>query len=153
MHDDRALPLPALVGLDAARQALLLVAVDPQLGGVVVSAAAGSGKSSLARGFRSLQNGAPFVELPLSSDEESLLGGIDLEATMRTGTRVLRRGTLARADGGAVYVDGLNLLPDSTANLLMAALDRGELQIEREGLSVRQPARFCLLASYDPSEG
>jgi magnesium chelatase subunit D len=154
MHAEYILPLPALVGLDAARQALLLLAVDPRLEGVVVSAAAGSGKSSLARGFASLQGeGAPFVELPLGADEESLLGGIDLEATLYAGGRVLRRGALARADGGAIYVDGLNLLADSTANLLMAALDRAELQIEREGISERQPARFCLLASYDPAEG
>ena len=52
MPNETTLPLPALVGLDAARQALLLLAVEPRLGGVVLAAPAGSGKSSLARGFR-----------------------------------------------------------------------------------------------------
>ena len=92
------LPLPALVGLDTAQQALLLLAVEPRLGGVILAAPAGSGKTSLARGFRALlPDGARFVELPLGADEDSLLGGIDLEATLRAGTRVPRAGALARA--------------------------------------------------------
>jgi magnesium chelatase subunit D len=148
------LPLPALVGLDTAQQALLLLAVEPRLGGVILAAPAGSGKTSLARGFRALlPDGAPFVELPLGADEDSLLGGIDLEATLRAGTRVPRAGALARAHNGVIYVDGLNLLPDSSANLLLSALDTQEVRVEREAVSLRQPACFSLLASYDPAEG
>jgi magnesium chelatase subunit D len=160
------IPFPALVGLDTAQQALLLLAVEPRLRGLVIGAAAGTGKSSLARGFAEIIRGqaflspasdtrssSPFVELPLGADEESLLGGLDLEATMRTGRRVPRAGILARAHGGLVYVDQLNLLPDVTANLLMAALESGEVRVEREGLSLRTPASFCLIATYDPAEG
>src|SRR3712207_4192760 len=96
-----ALPLPALVGLEAAQQALLLLAVDPQLRGLVLAAPAGTGKSSLAHGFRSLiDEDAPFVDLPISVDEEGLLGGLDMEATLRTGRRVVRGGALARAHNG-----------------------------------------------------
>jgi magnesium chelatase subunit D len=153
MHAE-PLPFPALVGLEPAQQALLLLAVEPRLRGVALAAPAGSGKTSLARGMRALlSGGVPFVELPLGVDDDGLLGGIDLEATLRAGARVPRTGALARADGGLLYVDGLNLLPDSSANLLLAALDSGEVRLEREGVSLRQPARFCLLASYDPAEG
>lgn len=153
MHAE-PLPFPALVGLEPAQQALLLLAVEPRLRGVALAAPAGSGKTSLARGMRALLGGGvPFVELPLGVDDDGLLGGIDLEATLRAGERVPRTGALARADGGLLYVDGLNLLPDSSANLLLAALDSGEVRLEREGVSLRQPARFCLLASYDPAEG
>ena len=154
LASETTLPLPSLVGLDAAVRALLLLAVEPRLGGVVFAAPAGTGKSSLARGFAALcLTPAPFVELPASADEEALLGGLDLAATLRAGRRVLRSGLLARADGGALYADQLNLLPDATANLLLGALDGGEIRIERDGISTRAPARFTLLASYDPAEG
>ncbi|HEU4326023.1 MAG TPA: magnesium chelatase ATPase subunit D [Roseiflexaceae bacterium] len=166
------LPLPALVGLDHAIQALLLLAVEPRLRGAVFAAPAGTGKSSLARGFHALVGGegwglravedslppgsqpsAPFIDLPLGADEESMLGGLDLEATLRAGRRMARAGLLARAHGGVVYADQINLLADGAANLLLGALDSGEVRLEREGLSLRAPARFCLLGSYDPAEG
>lgn len=154
------LPFSALVGLDAARQALLLLAVEPRLRGLVLAASAGSGKSSLARGFRALlerlaetPQAAPFVELPINSDEAGLLGGLDIQATLQAGRRVARPGALARAHGGVVYVDGLNLLPDSSANMLLSVIESGEVRVEREGLSLRAPAHFRFIGTYDPAEG
>ena len=149
------LPFPALVGLDVAQQALLLLAVDPELRGLVIAAPVGSGKSSLARSARALLDpaDAPFVELPLGADEDALLGGLDIQATLRGGARVLRPGLLARAHGGTIYVDGLNLLPDSSANLLLGALESGDVRVEREGISARASTRFRLIGSYDPAEG
>lgn len=146
------LPFPALVGLELAQQALLLLAVDPRLRGVVLSAPAGTGKSSLARGIRQII-GTDFVEIPASIDVENLLGGLDLEATLHTGEVTLQPGVLARAHGGVAYIDGINLLDDASANLLLSVLDEGEVRVEREGVSVRSPARFRLIASYDPAEG
>lgn len=149
------LPFPALVGLEMAQQALLMLAIEPRLRGVVLAAAAGTGKSSLARGLRSifLQGELPFIELPAGIDIENLLGGIDVQASLVKGRMVTRSGVLARAHGGIVYVDGLNLLTDACANLLLAVLDDGEVRVEREGVSLRAPAHFSLLASYDPAEG
>lgn len=150
-----SLPFHALIGLELAQQALMLLAVEPRLQGVVLAAAAGTGKSSLARGMRSLlgDETAPFIELPPSVDVENLLGGLNLEATLRTGRMVMQPGVLTRAHGGVAYVDGLNLLADGSANLLLTALDEGEVRLEREGISLRTPARFCLIGSYDPAEG
>jgi len=151
------LPLPALVGLELAQQALLLLAVEPRLRGMAVGAPAGAGKSSLARGMRDLlcsgDRSVPFVELPLGVDEAGLLGGLDIEATLRAGRRVARAGALARADGGILYADQVNLLPDAIINPLIAAIDTGEVRLEREGLSIRSPARFTFIGSYDPAEG
>jgi magnesium chelatase subunit D len=151
------LPLPALVGLELAQQALLLLAVEPRLRGMAVGAPAGAGKSSLARGMRDLlcsgDRSVPFVELPLGVDEAGLLGGLDIEATLRAGRRVARAGALARADGGILYADQVNLLPDAIINPLIAAIDTGEVRLEREGLSIRSPARFVFIGSYDPAEG
>lgn len=147
------LPLPGLVALDTPRLALLLLAVEPRLKGVVLAGGAGTGKSSLGRGLKALLPESPFVELPVGTDDEALLGGLDLEATVRAGRRVLRPGLLARANGGILAIDGFNLLPESAANVLLGALEDGELRIERDGLSLRTPTQFCLVGGYDPAEG
>ncbi|WP_448336974.1 magnesium chelatase ATPase subunit D [Chloroflexus aurantiacus] len=156
------LPFTAIVGLDTARQALLLLAVDPSLAGVAIGAGAGTGKSALVRAFaRMLAGGREFdptipwqlVEMPVGVSEDRLLGGIDIEATLATGERVHRSGLLARANGGMLYVDSVNLLDDSTINHILSALDSGVVRVEREGISVVEPARFVLLVTYDPAEG
>lgn len=160
-----SLPFSALVGLDTARQALLLLAVDPGLSGVVIGAGVGTGKSTLMRSFAALIEhaelstsrfsmlNAQFVELPVGVTEDRLLGGLDLEATLARGERVHRSGLLAKAHGGLLYADSVNLLDDSTINHLLAALDSGLVRVERDGLSVVEAARFALLATYDPAEG
>lgn len=149
------LPFPALIGLEQAQQALLLLAIEPRLRGVVLAAGAGTGKSSLARGLRDLlgDGKTPFVEVPASIDVENLLGGLDLQATLHTGRVILRDGVLAKAHEGIAYVDGINLLTDATTNLLLSVIDEGEVRVEREGISLRSPARFSLIGSYDPAEG
>jgi magnesium chelatase subunit D len=146
--------MAGLVGLDTALEAVRLLAVDPRLGGIAIGASVGSGKSSLARASVGLfGTRSTFVELPLGSDEEALLGGIDIEATLRTGTRTARSGVLARAHGGVLYADALNLLPDSVVNILLGALDTGTVQLEREGMSQQITCRFRLIGTYDPAEG
>jgi magnesium chelatase subunit D len=148
-----ALPLTALVALDEPKLALLLLAVEPRLAGVVWAGPAGSGKSAILDGYRQLLPATPVLTLPLGADEEALLGGTDLEATLQRGERVIQPGLLARAHGGALMVDSCNLLQDSATNVLMSALDQGVLHLEREGLSQRLEARFALLATFDPAEG
>ncbi len=150
----QTMPMAGLVGIDTALEAVRMLAVDPRLGGVAIGAPVGSGKSSLARATVGLFGAATsFIELPLGSDEEALLGGIDIEATLRTGTRAARRGLLARADGGVLYADALNLLPDAVVNILLGALDTGRVQLEREGMSQQITCRFRLIGTYDPAEG
>jgi magnesium chelatase subunit D len=150
----QSLPFPALVGLERVQQALLLMAIQPRLRGVILAAPAGTGKTSLARGLRDLLGAkTPFVELPSSVDAENLLGGADIEATLRTGRLVLQRGVLARAHGGFVYADGLNLLQDSVTNALLSVMDTGIVAVEREGISLRLPAEFSFIGTYDPAEG
>lgn len=146
------MPLPALVGLDAPRLALLLLAVEPRLRGVAFAAPAGSGKSALIDGYRQLLPEQPWCELPLGADEEALLGGLDFEATLANGRRMLQRGALERAHGGALVIESLNLLADRLVNPLLAVLDDGLLQVEREGLSRRTECRFVTLVGFDPAE-
>jgi magnesium chelatase subunit D len=147
------LPLPALVAVDTPRLALLMLAVEPRLRGLVLVGPVGSGKSALLGGVRSLLPGLAYAVLPAGADEEALLGGLDLEASLREGRSVVRPGLLERCDGGWLAVPALNLLNDSGVHALLAALEEGELHVEREGLSRRATARFRLLASYDPADG
>lgn len=143
-----------IVGLDIVKQALLLLAVDPSLGGCAMAAPVGSGKSTLARAYAALRaDGAPFVELPVNVTEDRLLGGLDLEATLASGRRVVEKGVLAAAHGGVLYVDGLNLLDGAIEASLIETLATGEVRVEREGLSAQFPASFVLLATYDSAEG
>lgn len=149
------LPFPALVGLEIAQQAMILLAIEPRLRGLVISAPAGTGKSSLARGLHEILgfDNTPFIELPASIDAENLLGGLDLEATLHRGEIVMQSGLLAKAHGGFAHVDGINLVNDDTTNLMLAVMDSGVVQLEREGISLRFPAEFSLIGSYDPNEG
>ncbi len=143
-----------IVGMDLAKQALMLLAVDPALGGVVIPSAVGSGKSTLARAFADiLPEGTPFVELPLNVTEDRLIGGVDLEATLASGVRVVQHGVLSKANGGVLYVDSLSLLDSSAVSHIMDAMSRGEVLVEREGLSEVHPADFMLVGTYDPSDG
>ncbi len=143
-----------IVGMDLAKQALMLLAVDSELCGVVIPSAVGSGKSTLARAFADiLPESTPFVELPLNVTEDRLIGGVDLEATLATGLRVVQHGVLSKAHGGVLYVDSLSLLDSSAVSHVMDAMSRGEVLVEREGLSEVHPAKFMLVGTYDPSDG
>ncbi|EAT58944.1 magnesium chelatase ATPase subunit D [Chlorobium ferrooxidans] len=143
-----------IVGMDLAKKALMLLAVDSSLGGVVIPSAVGSGKSTIARAFAHiLPEGTPFVELPLNVTEDRLIGGVDLEATLATGVRVVQHGVLSKANGGVLYVDSISLLDSSAVSHIMDAISRGEVLVEREGLSEVHPAKFMLVGTYDPSDG
>jgi magnesium chelatase subunit D len=142
-----------IVGLDSAKQALLLLAVDSTLGGVAISAKVGSGKSALARAFALLVPNTPFVELPLNATEDRLIGGLDLEATLTTGERVIEKGLLARANDGVLYVDSINLLDANAMTAIMQAMSSGVVRVERDGLSATHDARFVLIGTFNASEG
>lgn len=149
-----ALPFTSIVGLDVAKQALLLLAVNPALSGAAMAATVGSGKSTLARAFAVLlPDGSPFVELPLNTTEDRLLGGLDLEATLATGRRVVEPGLLAKAHGGVLYIDGMNLLDKGVVAQLLAVMAAGVVRVEREGLSAVYPASFVMVGTYDASDG
>ncbi|MDW8466986.1 MAG: ATP-binding protein [Chloroherpetonaceae bacterium] len=100
-----------------------------------------------------MPEGTPFVELPVNVTEDRLLGGLDLEAALATGKRVIERGLLAKANGGVLYVDALNLLDNTTAAYLIETMSRGVVFLEREGLSAVHEAKFMLIATFDPSDG
>ncbi|HEX9530728.1 MAG TPA: VWA domain-containing protein [Acidimicrobiales bacterium] len=148
-----AFPFGAVVGQADAQLALLLAAVDPGIGGVLLRGDKGSAKSTLARGLAGLlPPGAPFVELPVGATEDRVVGGLDLGEAF-AGAASLRPGLLSAAHGGVLYVDEVNLLPDHLVDLLLDAAASGVHHVERDGLSHTAPARFVLVGSMNPEEG
>lgn len=146
-------PFSAIVGQAQFKLAMILVAVQPRIGGVLIRGEKGTAKSTVARGLARLLPGDRFRTLALSATEDRLVGGLDLEQTLASGQPVLQPGLLAEADGGIVYVDEVNLLEDHLANLVLDAAASGVVSIEREGLSVSAPARFSLIGTMNPEEG
>ncbi|HKE75825.1 MAG TPA: ATP-binding protein [Acidimicrobiales bacterium] len=147
-------PFSAVVGQGEARLALLLAAIDPGIGGVLLRGDKGSAKSTLARGLAGmLPGGAPFVELPLGATEDRVLGTIDLKAALTEGATQFRPGLLASAHGGVLYVDEVNLLPDHLVDVLLDVAASGLNRVERDGVSHSHPARFVLVGSMNPEEG
>ncbi len=176
-------PFSAIVGQDEMKLALLIAAVDPAIGGVMVFGDRGTGKSTAARalaallppiqvvegcrfgcetpgqcpgpcsGGKTVRQAVPFVDLPLGATEDRLLGALDLERALRTGERIYEPGLLARAHRGFLYIDEINLLEDHLVDLLLDVAASGQNVVEREGLSVRHAARFVLIGSGNPEEG
>jgi magnesium chelatase subunit I len=95
----------------------------------------------------------PVVDLPLGATEDRVVGALDLERALTRGEKAFEPGLLARANRGFLYIDEVNLLEDHLVDLLLDVAASGENVVEREGLSVRHPARFVLIGSGNPEEG
>ena len=95
----------------------------------------------------------PVVDMPLGATEDRVVGALDLERALTRGEKAFEPGLLARANRGFLYIDEVNLLEDHLVDLLIDVAASGENVVEREGLSVRHPARFVLVGSGNPEEG
>jgi magnesium chelatase subunit D len=152
-------PFSCIVGQEDLKLALLLAAVDPTIGGVLITGERGTAKSTAARAMAALlpktREGAdaPFVELPLGATEDRLVGALNISTVLREGRTELKSGLLAQADGGVLYVDEVNLLPDHLVDLLLDTAASGSVRIERDGLSASEAARFLLVGTMNPEEG
>ena len=186
-----AYPLSAIVGQAEMKLGILIAAVDPAIGGVLILGDRGSGKSTAVRGLAALlpkmiavvdcrygcdpadeaalcaecrerrlggrlpthRVPVPVVDLPLGATEDRVVGALDLEKALTQGVKAFETGLLARAHRGFLYIDEVNLLEDHLVDLLLDVAQSGENVVEREGLSIRHPARFVLVGTGNPEEG
>ncbi|OBG99087.1 hypothetical protein A5697_14525 [Mycobacterium sp. E3251] len=152
-------PFSAIVGHDQLRLALLLCAVRPEIGGALIRGEKGTAKSTAVRGLAALLSeatgdaGAGLVEMPLGATEDRVIGSLDLQRVLRDGEHAFSPGLLARAHGGVLYVDEVNLLHDHLVDVLLDAAAMGRVHIERDGISHSHEARFVLIGTMNPEEG
>ncbi|WP_395684921.1 magnesium chelatase ATPase subunit I [Aestuariivirga sp.] len=180
-------PFSAIAGQEELKQALLLTAVDPLIGGLLAFGDRGTGKSTAVRALAALlpeiratscayhcdpdtpaaqcdacrkaashklrKIPIPVVDLPLGATEDRVLGALNLERALSHGEKHFEPGLLAQANRGYLYVDEVNLLEDHIVDLLLDVAASGENVVEREGLSLRHPARLVLVGSGNPEEG
>src|SRR5690349_22610958 len=172
--------------------ALILNAIVPTIGGVLIRGEKGTGKSTAVRALARLLpehdvvEGCHFgcdpadrealcadcrgrlqaagalphhkrrmrvVELPINASEDRVVGTIDIEAALRTGSKRFEPGVLAEANRNILYVDEVNLLDDHLVDVLLDAAAMGVNVIEREGVSFSHPSRFILVGTMNPEEG
>lgn len=94
-----------------------------------------------------------MVDLPLGATEDRVCGTIDIEKALSEGIKAFEPGLLAKANRGILYVDEVNLLDDHLVDVLLDSAASGWNTVEREGISIRHPARFVLVGSGNPEEG
>jgi magnesium chelatase subunit D len=152
-----AYPFSALVGQDQLRLALVLCAVRPEIGGVLIRGEKGTAKSTAVRGLATVLSAvdgdARLVELPIGATEDRVVGSLDLQKVLRDGEHAFSPGLLARAHGGVLYVDEVNLLHDHLVDVLLDAAAMGRVHVERDGVSHSHDARFVLIGTMNPEEG
>ncbi|MFD6221635.1 magnesium chelatase subunit D family protein [Nocardia asteroides] len=155
-------PFSAVVGQEQLQLALILSAVHPGIGGVLVRGEKGTAKSTVVRALAQLlppvvdETGARparLVELPVGATEDRVVGSLDLERVLRDGEQAFRPGLLAAAHHGVLYVDEVNLLHDHLVDVLLDAAAMGRVHVERDGVSHSHPARFVLVGTMNPEEG
>ncbi|MEH3135026.1 MAG: magnesium chelatase subunit D family protein [Mycolicibacterium neoaurum] len=150
-------PFSALIGHDRLRLALVLCAVRPDIGGVLIRGEKGTAKSTAVRALAAVlahvDEDARLVELPIGATEDRVVGSLDLQKVLREGEHAFSPGLLARAHGGVLYVDEVNLLHDHLVDVLLDAAAMGRVHIERDGVSHSHDARFVLIGTMNPEEG
>ncbi|WP_319432231.1 magnesium chelatase subunit D family protein [Mycobacterium sp. RTGN5] len=150
-------PFSAIVGHDQLRLALVLCAVRPEIGGVLIRGEKGTAKSTAVRALAAILTevdpDSRLVELPIGATEDRVVGSLDLQKVLRDGEHAFSPGLLARAHGGVLYVDEVNLLHDHLVDIMLDAAAMGRVHIERDGISHSHEARFVLIGTMNPEEG
>lgn len=172
-------PFAAIIGQEEMKLALQLNVIDPKIGGVMIMGDRGTGKSTTIRALADLlpdiqiiKNDPfntdpenypdlyeienikiPMVELPLGATEDRVCGTINLKEILSGGNSTFEPGLLARANRGLLYVDEINLLDDHLVDVLLDSAASGWNTVEREGISIKHPAKFILIGSGNPEEG
>lgn len=154
-------PFTAIVGQEDMKRALILNAISPAIGGVLIKGEKGTAKSTAVRALASIlpplendgDTSMEVVELPINATEDRVVGTIDLEYALTEGKKKFEPGILAKAHNNILYVDEVNLLDDHVVDVLLDAAAMGVNTVEREGISYSHPAKFILVGTMNPEEG
>src|ERR1700740_2950542 len=151
-------PFRAVVGMEDAKRSLIYHAIDARIGCTRLLGHRACAKSTLVRAFAELlqttsSEPIPFVELPLGATEDRLLGSVNAEALVEQSKWETRTGLIEEANGGILYVDEINLLPDNLADQILDSAASGNHHLERDGITRRIESRYILIGTINPEEG
>jgi len=151
-------PFAAIVGMEDAKKSLIYHAIDPRIGGTLFLGHRGCAKSTLARSFAEVLRLAsdqpvPFVEVPLGTTEDRLLGSVDAQSLVEKQLWSGRSGLVEEAHGGVLYIDEINLLPDHLADLILDSASSNQYRMERDGITRVVECRYILIGTMNPEEG
>jgi len=176
-------PFTALVGQEQMKLALVLNAINPKIGGVLIRGEKGTAKSTAVRALahllpeirvtagcpyncqpgehcpihhqraKSLSRPVQIVELPVGATEDRVIGSLDISHALSVGQVQFKPGLLAAANRGILYVDEVNLLNDHLVDVLLDAAAMARNYVEREGISFEHPSQFLLVGTMNPEEG
>ena len=145
-------PFSAVLGLNHAKTAILIVLVNPRAGGLLISGLRGTGRSTLMRSTQELIE-RPWRDIPVSVTEDRLFGTIDTEKAIYSGQKKLYPGIINEADQGVLYLDDANLLREDLLDSILNIAEVGAYQLERDGLSLRCDTSFTVIAAINPESG
>jgi magnesium chelatase subunit D len=176
-------PFTALVGQEQMKLALVLNAINPKIGGVLIRGEKGTAKSTAVRALahllpeirvtaacpyncqpgehcpethtaaKTFRRPVEIIELPVGATEDRVIGSLDISQALSEGQVRFKPGLLAAANRGILYVDEVNLLNDHLVDVLLDAAAMGRNYVEREGISFEHPAQFLLVGTMNPEEG
>ncbi|MFG1809449.1 AAA family ATPase [Streptomyces sp. NPDC049040] len=147
------LPYSRVVGQHALKMALELNFVAPSVGGVLITGAPGTAKSTVVRAFSLMAQGRLPVTLPINTTDDRVLGGWDV-GDLLEGRPTLRPGLLeTAAQDGLLYIDEVNLLNDHLVNIILDVASTGVLSVQREGIDTVRQVSFGLVGTMNPEEG
>ena len=151
-------PFTAIVGMEDPKKSLIYHAIDPRIGGTLLLGHRGCAKSTLVRSFAEVLRSisattTPFVEVPLGTTEDRLLGSVNAEELVENRKWSGRIGLLEEAHGGVLYIDEINLLPDHLADHILDSAASGQYRMERDGFTRSVESRYILVGTMNPDEG
>lgn len=146
-------PFTAVLGQEKIKNALIWNAINPRIGGVLISGEKGTAKSTLVRGLSNLLEEKTVIDLPLNITEDRLIGSVDIKSAVQYGKKKIEYGILKDANNSILYIDEVNLLSDHIINSLLNVSSSKINIIEREGISFYHPSDFILVGTMNPEEG
>lgn len=145
-------PFTAVVGQESLKKAILINLINNRVSGILVDGEKGTAKSTLIRSIDDISD-KKIINLPLNISEDMLVGSIDIEKTIKTGSASFENGLLAKADKNILYIDEVNLLEDNIVDLLLDVSESKINKIEREGISKVEDSDFILIGSMNKEMG
>ncbi len=139
-------------GLDLCKTAMMCLATDRNLKGLIIKGPNGVGKTVLTRSVsKELFDREPTV-IPMNATDEQVFGSVDIETTMMTGEMRFQEGLLTKSGDGFVCVDDINLMDRRFVHAMMMAIISGKTVVERDGISSESPCDVSIIATMNAHE-